>query len=164
MLETFGAKLAYLRRERGMSQIDVGRSLSLAASTFVNHLEAHRKAPSVEVVLGVANLFEVSIDYLTQDLLPIVPPTASKLGPSPVPPQLVGEKIKHLRKQRRFTQVILSEQLELATQAHISHLESGRHVASLVLVLRITQLFNVSTDYLLRDDVGITDIIPLLAR
>jgi transcriptional regulator with XRE-family HTH domain len=52
-------------------------------------------------------------------------------------------------------QTELSLQLALRTQAHISLLESGRKEPSIDLVLRIADVFGVSTDYLLRDAIPV---------
>ena len=40
-------------------------------------------------------------------------------------------------------------------QGYISNLEAGRKAPSLELVVRVADLFGVTTDYLLRDSIGI---------
>ncbi len=64
----------------------------------------------------------------------------------------VGEKIVALRKQHNMTQTDLSEQLYVSHQA-ISKWETGKSIPSIELLYDITQLFSVSIDYLLDDDV-----------
>lgn len=53
-------------------------------------------------------------------------------------------------------QADLARQLGLRTQAHISLLEAGHKEPSINLVLRIADLFGVTTDYLLRDDIPVS--------
>jgi transcriptional regulator with XRE-family HTH domain len=50
---------------------------------------------------------------------------------------------------------VLAHQLEHITHTHISHLEADRKEPSIDLVLRIADVFGVSTDYLLRDAIPV---------
>jgi transcriptional regulator with XRE-family HTH domain len=52
----------------------------------------------------------------------------------------------------------LTQYLNLASQAYVSNLEAGRKTPSPELVVRIADLFGVTTDYLLRDDVAMEGI------
>jgi transcriptional regulator with XRE-family HTH domain len=54
-------------------------------------------------------------------------------------------------------QLTLTQYLNLASQAYVSNLEAGRKVPSPELVVRIADLFGVTTDYLLRDDVAVEE-------
>lgn len=159
IIASFGEKLLYLRHERQLTQIAVGRELSLASSVLINMLESGKRSPSVDVVLGVANLFGVTTDYLIWDTIPSAPVVLSSLGPSPIPPQLLGRKLKYLRSIYKYKQLDLAQQLGLRTQAHISHIEAGRHDASLSLVMNIATVFKVTTDYLLRDDEAVDSVV-----
>lgn len=136
-----------------MTQVAVARALQLASSAYVNNMQAGRKAPSLEIVLQVANLFGVTTDYLLLDTIPVMPAIPSLFGSSPTTPQLLGAKIKYLRKQRTMTQQHLAQQLGLRTQAHISHLEAQRHEPSLEVIVKLAHVFVVTTDYLLRDTI-----------
>lgn len=57
-------------------------------------------------------------------------------------------RIKALRKQRQWKQHELAEKINISTQC-ISHFESGSHKPSFDSLLRLTEVFNVSADYLL---------------
>lgn len=72
-----------------------------------------------------------------------------------------GEKLQYLRSRRRLTQEALGNSLN-CSQAYISKLEAGHNPPTVDLVLRIADLFGVSTDYLLRDSIAVTrpDITP----
>jgi transcriptional regulator with XRE-family HTH domain len=154
----FGEKLRHLRTTHSIVQIDLARQLSLATNTHVSQLESHRTTPSLNLVVRVALFFGVSIDYLLRDDLPIDAPI--RFGEPEAPPPEVhwhrfGEKLRSLRQQRKLTQVDVSQALALGTQAHISNLETNRKEPSIDLVLKIADVFGVTTDYLLRDSIPI---------
>jgi transcriptional regulator with XRE-family HTH domain len=69
-------------------------------------------------------------------------------------PLQFGEKLQFLRNQRGLTQEALGSHLG-RSQAYVSKLESGHKPPTVELVIRIADLFDVSTDYLLRDSVAI---------
>jgi len=164
MPRLFGEKLRHLRTTHSIVQIDLARQLSLATNTHVSQLESHRTTPSLNLVVRVALFFRVSIDYLLRDDLPIDAPI--RFGEPEAPPPEVhwhhfGEKLRSLRRQRKLTQVDVSQALALGTQAHISNLETNRKEPSINLLLRIADFFGVTTDYLLRDNIPVsTDETP----
>lgn len=65
---------------------------------------------------------------------------------------ILADKIINLRKQAGWSQEELANQLGVSRQA-VSKWESGASIPDLDKILRLSQLFGVSTDYLLRDDV-----------
>jgi transcriptional regulator with XRE-family HTH domain len=139
-----------------MVQVDLARQLSLATHTHISQLESHRATPSLNLVVRIACFFGVTIDYLLRDDLPIDVPVWFGEPETPAPEvhwHRFGEKLRGLRRQRKLTQVDVSQALGLGTQAHISHLESGRKEPSIDLVLKIAAFFGVTTDYLLRDSI-----------
>lgn len=70
-------------------------------------------------------------------------------------PRLLGEKLRHLRVQRNMNQGDVARELGLARQAFISNLEAGRKYPSLDTIVRISEFFGVSTDYLLKDSIPV---------
>jgi transcriptional regulator with XRE-family HTH domain len=66
-----------------------------------------------------------------------------------------GDKLRYLRQQHRITQNELAQRLGLIAQGQISLLENGRRQPSLSVVVAITSLFGLTTDYLLQDDLPI---------
>jgi DNA-binding XRE family transcriptional regulator len=54
-----------------------------------------------------------------------------------------------------MTQEDLAQQLGLKRQGHVSNLEMGRKAPSLEMVVKIADVFGVTTDYLLRDTVPV---------
>jgi transcriptional regulator with XRE-family HTH domain len=69
--------------------------------------------------------------------------------------QLFGAKLRYIRQRGGLTQKQLAEQLSLASHAHVANLEASRYSPSLGIVTAVARLFNVSTDYLLRDELPV---------
>ena len=61
---------------------------------------------------------------------------------------LFGERLKYLRTSRKLSQKELAERLNIAKSV-ISFYESGDRMPSYDVLIKIAQIFNVTTDYLL---------------
>ena len=64
---------------------------------------------------------------------------------------ILADKITNLRKKAGWSQEELANQLGVSRQS-VSKWESGASIPDLDKILRLSQLFDVSTDYLLRDE------------
>jgi transcriptional regulator with XRE-family HTH domain len=64
-----------------------------------------------------------------------------------------GAKLRYLRLERDLSQAELARQLGDIGRAHINNVEVDRRPPSLLLVLRAATLFQVTTDYLMRDTI-----------
>ncbi|MFW5709441.1 MAG: helix-turn-helix domain-containing protein [Chloroflexota bacterium] len=73
-------------------------------------------------------------------------------------PDLLGDKVKHLRRRHGLTQMDLARQVALTSHAHLSNIETGRRPPSLALVIQLANHFTVSTDYLLRDAIAPAEV------
>jgi transcriptional regulator with XRE-family HTH domain len=153
MLELFGDKLHWLRAQRGMTQLELAQQLELATQSHISHLEARRSAPSLDLVVRVAELFGVTTDYLLHDTLPTDRPTlfTAQSEATRAVSQQFGAKLRERRKQLGLTQVDLAKCLGDLSQAAISAFERGDKAPSIAIVLQCATLFGVSTDQLLRD-------------
>ena len=67
-----------------------------------------------------------------------------------------GEKLRTLRTRRGLTLTQLSEQLGYKAHGYLSEIESGKKPPTAVLVLKVSRLFNVSADSLLKDEIEIS--------
>lgn len=65
-------------------------------------------------------------------------------------------KIMSLRKQKGWSQEQLAEQLGISRQS-VSKWESGASVPDLDKIIKLSQIFDVSTDYLLKDEIEIEE-------
>ena len=64
----------------------------------------------------------------------------------------MGEKLKSLRVEKKLTQKQVADRIGLATSA-VSSYESGARYPSYDVLVKLSRIFHVSTDFLL----GITD-------
>lgn len=62
-----------------------------------------------------------------------------------------GEKLLTLRERRGWTQRELAKKLNI-NHVTIGHIERGTNLPSLPMLLRITNVFGVSADVLIRDE------------
>jgi transcriptional regulator with XRE-family HTH domain len=65
-MRRFGEKLYQLRIRRGLTLTELGNLLSVH-NTFVSQLEKGRKVPNAEMILRVADTFDVTTDQLMRD-------------------------------------------------------------------------------------------------
>lgn len=154
----FAERLQYLRRTHKLTQTELAHHLGLAQHGYISNLEAGRKAPSIDLVVRIADLFGVTTDSLLRGI------EAEEQQPTHIPSKqtdslpsaaLFGQKLRYLRSKRNMLQTELAQQLHLARQGYVSNLETGRKEPSLELVVRVADLFEVSTDYLLRDTIAV---------
>jgi transcriptional regulator with XRE-family HTH domain len=67
-------------------------------------------------------------------------------------PMKIGEKIKKLRKEQKWGQAELAKKLDIHT-THLSKLETDKYMPSLELLLKMAEIFEVTTDYLLYENI-----------
>jgi len=58
-----GRRVAELRCGRGLTQEEFARALGVSART-VGNVEREQSMPDLAIVIGIADFFEVSVDYL----------------------------------------------------------------------------------------------------
>jgi transcriptional regulator with XRE-family HTH domain len=68
----------------------------------------------------------------------------------------LGEKVRFLREQAGMSQSELAQELGLSehSKGFISEIESGKKTPRAELVLKLANIFRVTTDFLLRDEEG----------
>ena len=69
---------------------------------------------------------------------------------------ILSEKIMELRKKKGWSQEELAEKLEITRQS-VSKWESGASIPDIDRILALSRLFEVSTDYLLKDELQLDD-------
>lgn len=72
--------------------------------------------------------------------------------------QRFGEKLRLLRQSHNMTLTELAKQLNYQTHSYISEIESGRKAPTVPLVIHIADVFGLSTDELLRDEIEIAHL------
>lgn len=58
-----GERISFLRIQKGMSQAELAQKLHLSPSTLGSY-EQGRRTPSVNILVALADEFDVSVDYL----------------------------------------------------------------------------------------------------
>lgn len=66
-MQRFGEKLHILRTRHGLTFQKLADALGYAAPSYIYEVESGKKKPSVELVIKVARLFQVSADQLLFD-------------------------------------------------------------------------------------------------
>ena len=69
----------------------------------------------------------------------------------------IGKKIRLLRKSKGLKQEYLAEKLNITINA-ISQYETGKRNVDIDTIKKISELFDVPTDYLIEDDISLDDI------
>lgn len=62
-MNDFAERLKRLRKKNGLSQEALGNKLGVGQTSIANY-EANKRIPSLEVFISIANIFNVSLDYL----------------------------------------------------------------------------------------------------
>ena len=66
---------------------------------------------------------------------------------------ILADKIIELRKKNGWSQEDLAEKLDVSRQS-VSKWESAQSVPDMGRIVKLSEIFGVSTDYLLKDDIG----------
>lgn len=68
-MQRFGKKLRTLRQQRGMSIRELTRAFGFRSHSYISRIETGKTKPSIEFIIKVADLFDVSVDQLVRDEL-----------------------------------------------------------------------------------------------
>ena len=66
-IRRFGEKLRSLRRGHGYSTLRLAQILGYSTHSYLNEIETGKKAPTLELVIKISNLFQVTTDSLLRD-------------------------------------------------------------------------------------------------
>jgi transcriptional regulator with XRE-family HTH domain len=66
-MSRFGAKLRFLRQQRGLTMRALADGLGFQSHGFIGDLESGRKYPSLTLAVQVADYFQVTVDQLARD-------------------------------------------------------------------------------------------------
>jgi len=67
-----------------------------------------------------------------------------------------GEKLRLLRQKKGLSQTILGEMLNVQ-HSHVGRLERGEKTPNVAMVLKLAEIFGVTTDLLIRDEMELDD-------
>lgn len=133
----FGIRLKQLRKERKLTQKELGEKVGVKQNTFTNW-ENGKRVPSYENLVKLADIFGVSVDWFLGRCF--------RMGCEES--NLFSYRLKELRRVRNFSQVELSKMLGISQKA-FSHWETQKTDPTIEHVERLADIFGVSIDYLL---------------
>jgi transcriptional regulator with XRE-family HTH domain len=85
-MDKFGEKIKALRTRRGTTLKELAAALGLSAHGYISELEGGKKTPTVELVIKIAEFFNVSTDELLKDDLKVQYSSVNERKPQPSTP------------------------------------------------------------------------------
>lgn len=131
--------LSYLRKSKGLTQDEVARVIGKTRSA-VGLYETGYREPSLENLIKMAEYFSVSIDDL---LLKDLRPQGS----------ILARNLKYLRNRGHFSQGDMANLLKIS-KSDMSKYESGAVELSNQGLINVSELFSVTVDDLLKNDLA----------
>src|SRR5215212_4593647 len=114
MLRLFGDKLRMLRHQRGLTQLALAQHVGLAAHTHIGKIESGHDVPSLDLIIRIASVLGVPIDYLLRDTIPLLEAAVESVTVrSATTPVLFGKKLRALRLEHAMSQTTLARMLNL---------------------------------------------------
>jgi len=140
-----GERIAEQRKKLGLSQEELEEKLNISQKSISKYELGDRK-PQYKVLVRMAEYFGVTVDYLLRST------DTQDFGICDC-----GNTIKELRTEAGMTQEELGMLLNVQNAA-VSKYESGKVPLTGETLLKLSKIFNVSTDYLLGAEEGNTMI------
>ena len=69
-MKRFGEKLSFLRKAQGLTLAALGEVLDVH-NTYISQLEKGRRIPNADMILKIADYFELTTDQLMRDELEV---------------------------------------------------------------------------------------------
>ena len=149
----FAARLKQIRICKGLMQKDVYESLGIPNNTYSNY-ENDKREPDFKTLVRIADFLDVSADYLLgREKKMNLNSCSDNIRNMDIPKvgiftPVFSDKIKELRHSRNMTQCELASVLGVTQQA-MCKWEKGLSTPTYDLLVKISDYFNVTTDYLL---------------
>jgi len=140
-----GERIAEQRKKLGLSQEELAEKLNISQKSISKYELGDRK-PQYKVLVRMAEYFGVTVDYLLRST------DTQDFGICDC-----GNTIKELHTEAGMTQEELGMLLNVQNAA-VSKYESGKVPLTGETLLKLSKIFNVSTDYLLGAEEGNTMI------
>lgn len=143
----FAERLRLLRRQKKISQEKLAAEIGVERSSIGKYEGNQNITPSDDVKCRIADYFNVSLDYLFGRT--DIPNTDNEQSvDEPGDESYKKFKFKRCREANGYTQEQLAEKLHTTAHA-VAEWESGERKPSLDKLIKLADLYNVSTDYLL---------------
>lgn len=129
----FGNRLEELRKEKELTQTELGNILSVSEAD-IYFFEKDMRPPTYKLLNKIANYFNVTPEYL--------------IGHKAIDKTIFSNRLRELRKSRLLNQPELSGAINISI-SNISYYEHGKSFPSVETLYIIADYFEVSTDYLI---------------
>lgn len=139
----FSNRLNELRKKKKLTQVEMAKLLMVTQGAY-QKWEAGSREPSFEMLMRIADILEVTIDFL----LGRVDVVSLKYDYELVNLESIGERLRFLRKTKNVTQEEVSKCLSLG-QGTYSRWEKGILEPSLNYVVKLSKYFEITTDEIL---------------
>ena len=135
-------RLSELRKTKNISPKQLSEIFNVAQNT-VSQWETGKRDPDTATLKKISDFFDVSVDYLLGNDIEETENTISDYVFT-----VIGTRIKELRIENSLTQKELADFLNL-TPKMISFYELGQRTPPSDIIIKLSEKFGVSTDYLL---------------
>ncbi len=136
-------KLKYLRKEKKLYQKDIAKIIGATAVAYAKWENLNNDIP-IDICNKLANYYNVSLDYLFGlTNTPQYDNTSLEIST-----EILCQRLKELRKERNLKQETVGEMLSMAQSAY-SDYENGKKIPSILKLLDLISIYNVSLDYVL---------------
>ena len=132
--------LRYLREQKGLSQRECAEIFGLSGSAIAMWEQDQRK-PDIEMIVRLAEYFDVSLDELVlKDLKPPIP--------------LYALNLRYLREKQELTQQNMADYLGYRGKQGYSMVETGKSGISVESLEKLADFFGVTLDQIVKHDLS----------
>lgn len=139
-MSSLGEKLKTLRKNNKLTQTDMANILGVKKSS-ISKYENNVNVPDIKSLIKLSNYFEISLDSLVDNSFELYEDEKNFS-------LMLSDRIKECRLELRYNQPELARILNVTKQT-ISNWEKGVRIPDAHTLLRLSDLFNCSVDYLL---------------
>lgn len=133
-MSVFAEQLKTLRKINGQTQKELAEKLKIKQNSY-SDWENGKSEPNIEMLVRIADSFDVSLDYLMGGKMKNITEEFSLC-------------LKKLRMKRKLSQKQIAEELKISQQQY-SKWEGGIITPNAETLVRLADYFDVSIDFLL---------------
>ncbi|KST96264.1 helix-turn-helix domain-containing protein [Lactococcus lactis] len=133
-MSVFAEQLKTLRKKNSLTQKELAEKVGVKQNSYANWENGNRE-PNIEMLVRIADYFDVSLDYLLGGKMKNITEEFSLC-------------LKKLRMKRKLSQKQIAEELKISQQQY-SKWEGGIITPNAETLVRLADYFDVSVDYLL---------------
>ena len=143
-----GEKIVNLRKENNLTQDELANKLNVSRQS-ISKWESGLSLPEISNLLLISEIFNCTIDsLLLEETTPLEVPKESF--------ETFGERLIYLRKKHHMSQELLADALEVSRQSIFKY-EKNLIYPDLDKIIKISNLYNCSIDYLLKEKENINE-------